>query len=136
MNINNLIGKVANKADLIGKLYGYLGPMAKTTPGDPLTGILTQHEELFTRFNIPTFDGIKAEFESWTKPIFKMALMAYIGGEVVSMFNARWGKALKKAGEGIGLGAVGSTVVMASGGRGNPGHSTSGGNSETWKYQA
>jgi len=93
--------------------------------GDPLKGIIQEHTQLITQFRIPSLDSLKSHFDVFTAEYFKMALMAYIGGEIIGSFNSRYGKALKKAAEGIATGAAGATFVMAAGGGGGLGHGSS-----------
>lgn len=125
MNVQGLIGKITGKADLLGKLYGYLGPMVLTAPFepglDPIGLILHQHEELLTDFTMPTLDSLKWHFDHLTKDAFIAALWAYLGGEIVGTFNSKWGNILKKFAEGTAMGAAASTLVMAAGGVHSPG---------------
>lgn len=123
-NLNSFVTKIMNKADTLGTLYGYLAPMTKVPEfaGDPIGAIMHEHQQLLTGFRMPTLDSIRWHIDAFTKDAFKIALMAYLGGEIVNGFNAKWGNGLKKFGEGVAKGAVGSTLVMSMGGGGYPGN--------------
>lgn len=121
VNVSGIFSKITSNAKTIGQLYGYLSPMAATTPGDALGGIVAEHTQLLSGFKIPTLDRLRSEFNNWTRPAMETAIMAYVGGELVKIVNGKYGGALKKAGEGMFTGALAATIVMACGGGTNIG---------------
>jgi hypothetical protein len=104
MNVNNLAGKIASKADTIGKLYGYLAPMVNRASNlglDPISFIITQHEQAFNALLSGKFPKIQNILTFLKHPAaknhFKTALIAYLLGELGSGFiGNRNATALKK----------------------------------------
>lgn len=118
MQLENLLGKVTSKADLLGKLYGYLVPMTTFEQTDPISGIMSQHEQAFDALmkgKFPKLENVINGLRDETiaaKP-FKNGLLAYIIGEIAGGFiGSKNANALKKFGaETMKYSAISSAVV-------------------------
>lgn len=146
MNINNLTGKIASKADLIGKLYGYAGPMAGLYPSDPVAGIIAEHEQALSALlsgKLPKLENIISQLKNpATKNVIKNAIIAYLVGEVGGGFiGSRNATALKKFGsEAVKWSVLSAAVVSWDWNPHPPANLGLGigasGNSPSWRYQA
>ena len=108
MNLDGITAKIADNAELIGKLYGYLGPMVireASWGGDPISGIINQHEQAFNALmqgKFPKLQNIIAGLREPTisRQVLQNGLIAYLVGEVGGGFiGSRNANALKKFGE-------------------------------------
>jgi len=116
MNLEGIFGKIESKAELIGNLYGYLGPFATSGGLDPLGNIIYAHDLVLQNVlkgKLPTLDGIRTMFERHTKDPIIMGVGAYAIGELFGDFLGRHGNALKRAGEGIIKGGALATIVLS-----------------------
>ena len=143
LNLNSITSKLASNAKTIGKLYGYLGPMAARGGDDPLGYIMANHERAFNALlqgKIPKVQNIVA----WMRGpevmgILKTALTAYIVGEVGGGFiGSRNATALKNFAVEAAKFTVLSSAVTTWHWNPHPPAGMgggSGGKSEAWKYQ-
>lgn len=107
MNLNNITSKIKSNAGLIGKLYGYAGPIAKFAGQqnrDFLEYAMVAHQDaleslLHGKFPKPALIIDFIQNENLGGPMFKNGLIAYIlgelGGSIIGASNA---SALKKFG--------------------------------------
>ena len=146
LNINSITAKLASKAELLGKLYGYVAPMAMTKPDDPFGGVITQHKQAFDALMKGKFPKPDVVFSQITRgefgrPVFMNGLIAYIIGEVAGGFiGSKNANALKKFGtEAMKYSALSSAVIVTGWNPHKPaGLGSSGspsGNSPSWGYQ-
>ena len=115
LGLNNITSKLAQNAKTLGKLYGYLAPMAGTRP-DPLQGIYDQHAGALSALlkgKTPKPHHIITAVQRHGMPILKNALMAYLLGEVGGGFiGGRNAKALKDFGVEAAKYAILSSAVI------------------------
>lgn len=156
MNISGLEKKIASKADLLGKLYGYLMPMVTNGAQygqDPLTSIMGHHQLALEAVMKGKFiPNLKTVVEYAQAPfvagnVLKNGLIAYIIGELGGGFiGSKNATAIKKFGENtIKYGLLSAAVVALpfnphppadTHGLGAPNIGMSSGNSPSWGYRS
>ena len=147
MNIGNLTGKISQKADLIGKLAGFLMPMnhmAKASGRNIIMETIDQItwaaktmdiERVMDKIGYHLTEGVGSQ------PV-KLGVYAIVGAEIASALGIGKAGALRKFGwEAIKYSALSTAIILAgcpqdeaalaSFGGGSSGHS--GGNSTTWR---
>ena len=143
MNVKGTISKLERNLDKIGMLAGGYGTLKQF--GDPWDVGSKVIGALFEDPHIPDIQGVINALTKWAESkVFMPAVKAAVIGYVLKEINIhpqvnRIARALQNGGIGMAKGAAITTLVMYSGyhhSRHPPEGGSSGGNSETWRYQA
>lgn len=119
VNLSNITGKLAGKADMIGKLAGFMLPMKAMSDASGRDILSETFNQLTTAATTLDFQrvidkGLYHLTEGVAKPAFDLSLAAIIGGELASAFGFGKAAAIKKFGwSTLTYAAISTAVILA-----------------------